>query len=83
MKESFRHADKRTRRVCREVVEVIKSQIPQDQGVLVILFKKISEKLSEIDFENILKADLKAAGIDIDATIDVIEEKGKLPVKKK
>ena len=30
-----------------------------------------------------MKADLKAAGIDIDATIDVIEEKGKLPVKKK
>ena len=83
MRESFKQADKRNRRVCREVVEVIKHQIPEDQAVLVILFKPISDKFGTTHFENILKADLKAAGIDIEATVDVVEVKGQLPVKKK
>jgi hypothetical protein len=83
MRESFKQADKRNRRVCREVVEVIKHQIPQEQAVLVIVYKAISDKLGTTHFENILRDDLKAAGIDIDATIDVVEEKGKSAVKKK
>jgi hypothetical protein len=83
MRESFKQAHQRNRLVCREVVEVVKHQIPEDQAVLIILFKKISEKLGETHFENILKEDLKAAGIDIEATIDVIEENGKPAVKKK
>lgn len=83
MRESFKQAHQRNRLVCREVVEVVKNQIPEDQAVLIILFKKISEKLGETHFENILRDDLKAAGIDIDATIDVIEENEKPTVKKK
>ena len=83
VRESFKKADKRNRRVCREVVGVIKQQIPEDQAVLVILFKPISDKFGTTHFENILKADLKAAGIDLDATVDVVEEKGKPAVKKK
>jgi len=83
MRESFKQADNRNRRVCREVVDVIKHQIPDDQAVLIIVYKAISDKLGTTHFEDILKHDLKAAGIDIDATIDVSEEKGKPTVKKK
>jgi hypothetical protein len=43
VRESFRQADNRNRRVCREVVEVIKHQIPEDQAVLIIVYKAISD----------------------------------------
>ena len=64
MDKEFEHKRREDRKVCQEVIEVIKS-IPEDQAVLVFTFKANAK----VDAAEVLKADLIAAGVDVDATV--------------
>ena len=59
---------KEKRNVCREIVDVVKA-IPDDEGVILFSFKARDYNGKSFDFENVLKADLEAAGVDLDATL--------------
>jgi hypothetical protein len=81
MRESFKQVHNRNRRISKEVVDVVKA-IPETEAVLVIVFKAITDKCGTLDFEKTLKADLKAAGIDTERRIPVVERRGQAPVMK-
>ncbi len=54
------------RKVSQEIVETVKT-IPGDQGILMFTFKQTSAK--QVNMAETLKADLKAAGVDTEATL--------------
>lgn len=68
---SMRAAFKRNRKnrdVTQAIVEAVKG-VPSEEAVLFFVYKpRIKE---EPDYEKILRGDLKAAGIDVDATVEV------------
>jgi hypothetical protein len=70
MTNSFREERAERRLVSREVVELVKT-LPESEGVLVFTFKARSWGPQGVDFAGILKADLRAAGVDIEAKVEV------------
>ena len=65
MEMSFRPKGRRNRTISNEICKVVKG-IPKDEAVLIWIFKK-----RYVDFERILRSDMAAMGIDIDATVRV------------
>lgn len=65
MERSFSQKAGEARKMSREIVDIIKEEIPKDEGVLVFSFKPRG-KISIIDQ---LKNDMAAAGIDLEAQI--------------
>ncbi len=55
------------REITKEIDEVIKG-IPEDEGIILFTFKP---KPGGANFEEILKSDLKSAGVDLEATVPV------------
>lgn len=63
MTDSFRRTKRESRKVSLEIADVVK-QIAPDEGIILFTFKK-----QEVDFEKVLKGDLRAEGIDTDAVL--------------
>lgn len=63
VEQSFREARREKRAVSREVVEVVK-RLPVNESALIFTFKK-----RKVDIKGILLDDLRAAGVDVEATL--------------
>ncbi len=57
--------DEEQRSICKEVIEVIK-EIPEDEGIIIFTFKTRT-----VNFEQILKQELRASRVRVDQTIEV------------
>lgn len=57
----------RNSQIIKEMAEVIKNQIPPEEGIIIFTFKT---RPYQVDTLEVLKSGLRAAGIDIDAEID-------------
>jgi len=68
MEKLFGKKDAKDRKISLEIAEVIR-EIPQDEGVIVFTFKP-----KGVDFEKILKTDLKSSGVDLEATVPVLQD---------
>ena len=62
--KAFKIARREDRKTCQEVIAVVKG-IPEDQAILLFTFKPNST----VDAAQVLKTDLRAAGVDIEATV--------------
>jgi hypothetical protein len=65
MTNEFKKTRREDRLVSLEITEVVK-EIPEDEGIIIFTFKA-----REVDFQQILKNDLRAAGVDTEALIEV------------
>jgi hypothetical protein len=68
MTKEFSKKRREDRLVSLEITEVVK-EIPEDEGVIILTFKK--RKVDKVDFKEILEMDLRAAGVDTEALIEV------------
>ncbi len=66
MKKHFRQTNRKKRKLSLEIAAVVKD-IPKDQGVLLVTFKKRSS--ADLDMIEKLKGDLAARGIDVGAKL--------------
>jgi hypothetical protein len=68
MREDFSRDRAEDRRVSREVISVVK-EVPATEAVLIFTYK--ARPTEKVAYRDILLADMKAAGIDTDATVTV------------
>ncbi len=65
MEQAFKPRSRKNRTNSNDICKVVRG-IPKDQAVLIFTFKK-----RYVDFEQILRSDMAAMGIDVDATVQV------------
>jgi hypothetical protein len=66
--EAAFEAKRENREVSKEVIEVVKT-IPEDQAIIVWSFKHRPERRKSTDILSTLKDDLRASGVDLNATV--------------
>ncbi len=63
MEQAFKPRGRRNRTISNEICNVVRD-IPKDEAILIWIFKK-----RYVDFEQVLRSDMAAMGIDVDATV--------------